>query len=642
MEAVGLLAGGIAHDFNNLLTAIIGFSELALDQIPQDGPLRPMISEVSRAGERAAVLTRQLLAFSRQQVLQPEVIDLNEIVSNMERLLTRVIGEDVELATVQASDLGRVFADPSQCEQIIMNLAVNARDAMPNGGKLTIATANVDIAPEASVARELPAGQYVLLAVSDTGTGMDPVTLARVFEPFYTTKEQGKGTGLGLSMVYGIVKQSDGEIRITSQLGQGTAFEIYLPLADGGEVAPKLGPRGDLLPRGTETVLVVEDEPSVRTLASIALRALGYTVLEATQGTEALDVQLQHERPIDLLVADMVMPGMGGREVAQRLGARQPGLKVLFMSGFPTAAAIRQRTLESGTAFLQKPFTPLALARKVRETLDDGLPPRAVRPDTKSADPPVGGASPVRVPAAVRPTAGARLVLCDDHEIARAGLRAMLTNEPDLTIVGEAADGREAVRRCQQLEPDLVLMDRLMPGLDGIAATRAIKAYRPRTSVIIITGDPDPESLFDAIKAGAAGYLSKGVSRHKVITAIRRVLAGDSLIDEGLAAKLLHRLAREQTQEARRVSNALPGQLTPRELEVLQLISQGLTNQKIGAALVINLGTVKAHIEHIIHKLGVSDRTQAAVHAIEHGLLLAGSVQPPANIPAAPVFHGHY
>jgi PAS domain S-box-containing protein len=371
MEGIGLLAGGIAHDFNNLLTAIIGFSELALGSVPEASPVRPMISEVRMAGERAAVLTRQLLAFSRQQVLQPKIVDLNTIVGNMELLLTRVIGEDVDLASIPATDLGRVFVDPSQVEQIIMNLAVNARDAMPIGGKLTIMTANVDVAPEASATSDLAVGAYVLLAVSDTGTGMDVETMARIFEPFFTTKELGKGTGLGLATVYGIIKQSGGEIRVYTEPGQGTTFKIYLPRKDAGLGASEVGAIGTEPARGgVETILLVEDEAAVRALATSVLESTGYTVLVATSGEEGLKTVQGYPGHIDLLLTDVVMPGGSGVDLARQATELRPTLRVLFMSGYPGEIAVRHGLLETAAAYLGKPFTPHVLSRKVREILD--------------------------------------------------------------------------------------------------------------------------------------------------------------------------------------------------------------------------------------------------------------------------------
>ena len=376
MEAVGRLAGGVAHDFNNLLTVIKGYSELMLDQLDGGDPMRAEVEEVQRAADRAAALTRQLLAFSRQQVLAPKVIDLNAVVSNMDKLLKRLLGEDVDLFTVLDPKIGTVRADPGQIEQVIMNLAVNARDAMPKGGKLTIETSNVML--DENYARDhatVKPGKYVMLAVSDTGIGMDAETRSHVFEPFFTTKEQGKGTGLGLSTVYGIVKQSGGYIWVYSEVNMGTTFKVYLPRVDArvdqSSGAVKATPR-----TGHETVLLVEDEDGVRALIRQVLHRAGYTVLQARHGGEALLTCERHEGKIDLLLTDVVLTQMSGHELALRLMKIRPDMKVLYMSGYTDEAVVHHGVLTAGSAFLQKPFTNEALSRKVREVLDS-QPPKA-------------------------------------------------------------------------------------------------------------------------------------------------------------------------------------------------------------------------------------------------------------------------
>ncbi len=371
MEAIGRLAGGVAHDFNNLLTVIKGYSELMLDEIKPSDPMRGEMQEVQRAADRAAALTRQLLAFSRRQVLAPKVLDLNDLVRDTEKLLRRLLGEDVDLITALDQQLGSVRADPGQIEQVLMNLAVNARDAMPAGGKLTIETSNVEL--DHSYIREhavVKPGCYVLLAVSDNGTGMDPDTASHAFEPFFTTKEQGKGTGLGLSTVYGIVKQSGGYIWVYSESGLGTTFKIYLPRVD---AAAERLPAQQLRPeayRGTETILLVEDEEGVRSLIRQVLTRHGYTVLESSHGGEALLLCERHPGCIDLLLTDVVLSQMSGRELAERLGPLRQEMKVLYMSGYTDEAILHHGVLTPGSAFVQKPFTTEALTRKVRQVLD--------------------------------------------------------------------------------------------------------------------------------------------------------------------------------------------------------------------------------------------------------------------------------
>jgi PAS domain S-box-containing protein len=371
MEAVGRLSGGVAHDFNNLLGVIIGYGEILQESLELTSPLRPSVDEVLKAGHRAASLTRQLLAFSRQQVLDPKVLDLNGVVRDTEKMLKRLIGEDVELKTELESSLALINADQGQIEQALLNLAVNARDAMPEGGKLTLATANFHMDAKFVQRYSYPVqvGDYVLLTVSDNGIGMDATTRARIFEPFFTTKEKGKGTGLGLSMVYGIVKQSGGNIEVASEPGAGASFRIYLPKVEAAIDAPtKVELPASL--RGTETVLLVEDEPSLRALAVHLLEACGYTVLEASSGEHALQVSDEQKRDIHLLLTDVVMPGISGRALADELVKRRPQIRVVYTSGYTGQTVGAHGVLAEGSHFIPKPFTKEALARKVRAALD--------------------------------------------------------------------------------------------------------------------------------------------------------------------------------------------------------------------------------------------------------------------------------
>jgi len=370
MEAVGMLAGGVAHDFNNLLTIITGYSQLILNNLGPEDSNRHSVEQIMKAGERAAALTKQLLAFSRRQVLQPKVLDLNKLVSSLGAMLQRLIGEDVDLRLVLPPELGRVSADPGQIEQVLMNLVVNARDAMPKGGVLTVETANVQL-DTTYAGRHLAAkaGSYILLAVSDTGAGMDAATQARLFEPFFTTKGSGKGTGLGLSTVFGIVKQSGGSVEVYSEPGRGTSVKVYLPRID-QPVSVEAEDGAKRVPRGSETILLVEDDDMVRTLVRETLQREGYKILDAPGPLEAKRISEQFKPQIQLMITDVVMPKISGRELAEMLTRRRPDMKVLYMSGYTDNAVLNSGILQKEVAFLQKPFTPGALTEKVRDVLE--------------------------------------------------------------------------------------------------------------------------------------------------------------------------------------------------------------------------------------------------------------------------------
>jgi two-component system cell cycle sensor histidine kinase/response regulator CckA len=379
MEAVGRLAGSVAHDFNNMLSVILGYSSLVLADLKPVDPLRADIDMIRIAGEKAAALTRQLLAFSRQQVLAPRVLDLNEVVMGSERMLSRLLGEDIELITRYDRNISKVRVDPNQMDQVVMNLALNARDAMPHGGKLTIETKEVVLDASYTADHfEVTPGPHVMLAVSDTGIGMDKETQSRIFEPFFTTKEVGKGTGLGLSTVFGIVRQSGGNIWVYSEIGGGSAFKVYLPCAEAGEpeVIEVVVP---VTLRGTETILLVEDQDEVRRVAQEILVRQGYHVIACQNAGEALLGCERHPRTIHLMLTDVVMPQMSGRELAERLGPIRPDMKVLYMSGYTDNAILHHGILDSGIFYVQKPLVPDMLARRVREVLDTPMR-RTVRP----------------------------------------------------------------------------------------------------------------------------------------------------------------------------------------------------------------------------------------------------------------------
>ncbi len=374
MEAVGRLAGGIAHDFNNLLSVIVGQAHLMLEDLSTAEPMRADIEEIANAGQRAAQLTKQLLLFSRQQVSEPRVLDLNDLLEGMERMLARILGEDVDIAWRRAEHLAPICVDPSHIDQVVMNLVVNSRDAMPTGGKITIETRNVELDQEfVRTHLGVQAGRYVMLAVTDTGAGMDRETQSRVFEPFFTTKDRAKGTGLGLSTVFGIVQQSGGTVWVYSEPGIGTTFKVYLPHARSESQRPHQAPR-DSSQRGNETVLLVEDDDQVRNVAREILTRRGYTVLEARGGAEAIAISRSEPAVIHLLLTDVVMPGMHGPEVAQELKVSRPNMKILFMSGYTDDSVVRHGVVQGDMAFVQKPLTPSTLTQKVREVLDGNQP----------------------------------------------------------------------------------------------------------------------------------------------------------------------------------------------------------------------------------------------------------------------------
>jgi two-component system, cell cycle sensor histidine kinase and response regulator CckA len=370
MEAIGVLAGGVAHDFNNLLNVINGYSELALESLAENNPVRTDIEQIWDAGKRAATLTAQLLAFGRKQILQPEILDLNEIIIQMSSMLRRLIGEDIDLAAMPSPDLGLIHADPAKIQQVVMNLAVNARDAMPQGGKLTLETANVNF-NESFIKEhsEIRTGSFVMLAISDNGMGMDSETKAHLFEPFYTTKGKGKGTGLGLATVYGIVKQSNSFIWVYSEPGKGTAFKIYFPRVEGKSAHRAIKEEKEQEYLGMETVLLVEDEGAVRNLACRVLRERGYKVIEAGNGMDAIRLAGEYAGEIHLVLTDVVMPGMSGSVLVSQMQAARPGIKALYVSGYTDNAIVHHGILDSEVAFLEKPFSPGRLASKVREVL---------------------------------------------------------------------------------------------------------------------------------------------------------------------------------------------------------------------------------------------------------------------------------
>jgi PAS domain S-box-containing protein len=501
LESVGRLAGGIAHDFNNLLTVINGYSELLLGTMQEQDPLHDSLEEIMLAGQKAAALTQQLLAFSRKQVLQPKLLDVNAVIGDASRMLRRLIEEDVELITHLDPSLGPISADEGQIHQVLMNLAVNARDAMPNGGKLIIETAKLEISDKpAATGSQLPpefcesqiaSGPYVLISLADTGTGMSEETKSHLFEPFFTTKEQGKGTGLGLSTVYGIVHQSGGHISVSSRVGKGTTFHILLPSLSVAEVA-QATLRAEQVPRrGTETILLVEDQAEVRKIAAGTLRNFGYEVLEAASGEEAVVLSEGHHGPIHLMVTDVVMPGMTGPALAKRLKGARLELRVLYMSGYTDRGLVEQSLLESETAYIQKPFTPQGLAMKVGEFL---------------------GQDRERV----------RILVVDDELSIRMLFRKVLERAGYEVV--EAANGKAAMSRIREGKVSLIITDLVMPEQEGVETIRQLRQTYPQIKVIAMSGAFGGRLLKTAELLGAQATLMKPVSPATILQVTQDIL----------------------------------------------------------------------------------------------------------------------
>jgi two-component system cell cycle sensor histidine kinase/response regulator CckA len=511
MEAVGRLAGGIAHDFNNLLGVIIGYSEIFEERLGLSDPLRPKAEQIKKAGLRAATLTRQLLAFSRQQVLEPKVLDLNAVVADTLKMLQRVLGEDIELIASPGPELGRIKADQGQIEQVIMNLAVNARDAMPHGGTLRISTTNEDL-DEVYVLQH-PAvvvpGSYVMFAVSDTGCGMDRETQTKIFEPFFTTKELGKGTGLGLATVYGVVKQSGGYIWVYSELGRGSTFKIYLPRIEEALTASDSGKGGKEIGRGWETILLVEDALPLRGLAHELLEDSGYTVLEAANGADAIQVAEQHQGPIHLLLTDVVMPGMDGAKVAEYMTRIYPGIKVLYASGYTDDTIVHHGVLNSGIALLQKPFTRATLTNKVREVLgvtgehEIGGPRARIEREQVTHIP--------------------RILIVDDDEAMRGVLRDRLE---DAYQIFETGDPEQAIALALQHKPDAVLLDLMMPKFSGFEVCQTLTAlsFTQQIPIFIVSGEVAAKYKVFCQNLGSAGYFEKPVDFNQLRACLAAVL----------------------------------------------------------------------------------------------------------------------
>jgi PAS domain S-box-containing protein len=551
METVGQLAGGIAHDFNNLLTVIRGFAELLTQRLETDAVGLRSAVEITKATEQAVGLVRQLLAFARRELVQPREVDLNELLLGIEDMLQRVVGASVQLAIRAEGGPAWIRADQGEIEQILLNLAVNARDAMPRGGSLVIETSSTD--------------REVSVSISDSGVGMDEPTLARAFEPFFTTKPPGVGTGLGLAAVYGTVERSGGRITLESQPGKGTTALLSLPRVEAPGAAEAASPASSPKARGA-TILLVEDAPSVRTVTRAILEEAGYGVLEAADGAAALDLVGKTAGRIDLVLSDVVMPGLSGRELADRLADARPDTRVVLMSGYTEPAGTGEPSL------LLKPFTTEALLSRLDEELGSG-------PLT--------------------------CVVADDHPAVRVAVSGSLEAR-GITVVGEAHDGREALAQIAALQPSIAVVDARMPELDGIDLARRVADVSPTTGVVVYSGYAERALAERALVAGARGFVLKAAPLTDLVDAVERVAAGETYVDPQLATR--------QPDPGR-------PRLTQREEEVLRLAADGMTNQEIAARLSISTETVQTHVRKAMTKLESESRTQAVAKALRLSLI---------------------
>jgi PAS domain S-box-containing protein len=569
LEAIGRLAGGVAHDFNNMLTAIKGYSELLLEKLEPHTALHGHALQIKRAAEQASALPRQLLAFSRKQALEPELVDLSEIVGNIGELLQRLIGETI---TVDTSACRPAFAwvDTGQLEQVLVNLALNARDAMTEGGTLIVETKTVEVDEDLAAEHDVPAGRYSLIGVDDTGHGIDAETRARVFEPFFTTKAVGHGSGLGLASVYGTISQSGGFIRLESEPGQGARFEIYLPAADGVEAAASADQR-----RRAPGVLLAEDEEIVRDLAVSVLEGAGFEVRTAVDGLEALELFDACPGEIDVVVTDLVMPELSGRALAARIKERSPETPIVYMSGYTDEAADPQAPHDGGR-FLQKPFSAALLVDAVRKavTIDGEI----------------------------------TCVVADDHPAVLDAVSQFLERR-GIRVVAVAATGDEALHSIGVHHPSVALVDIAMKPLDGIEVAQRARTLSPDTRIVMYTGHRDAERLAQAREAGVCGFVLKEASLDDLAQALFVVAGGGTYVDPELAG-----LATESSR-ARAVS------LTRREQEILSHLAAGKTNDKVAQELGISAETVQSHVHNAMGKLDAGTRTEAVATALRLSLI---------------------
>ncbi len=587
LEALGRLAGGVAHDFNNMLTAIRGYSELLLANLEPGHPSRHDAEQVRRAAEHASSLPKQLLAFSRKQVLEPVLLDLTSIVSDASDLLRHVVGETVDIVTTTVAQPACIHADPSQIEQALVNLAVNARDAMPDGGTITIATRNADVTAGVATEHGVAAGPYVVISVSDTGTGMDEGMKARVFEPFFTTKAPGQGSGLGLATVYGIVRQSGGFIRLESEPGIGSNFEIYFPRRV-AEVERESAAPSQLDPRSatSATVLLVDDQELVRDAACAVLENAGWEVLSYASGPEALELCEGSDVTVDVLVTDVVMPGMGGPELAQRVLRRRPGTPVVLMSGYADDAPVVGSEGGVFMSFLQKPFAPSELVQAVQAAVD-----RTASNGHRDVGETI------------------RCLIADDHPAVLDSVSRFLESH-GIEVGSRVSRGDEALDEIAAKQPAIALLDIGMLPMSGIEVARRVADTFPEIRTVLYTGHRDSALLEQALDAGVRAFVLKESPLEELLRALEAVANGGTYVDPELSVTLA---------SAHAVGSLSP--LTPREREVLALLADGMTNDKVGTALGISPETVQSHVRNTMGKLEANTRTEAVATAIRQSFI---------------------
>ncbi len=591
LEAIGRLAGGVAHDFNNMLTAIRGYGELLLGRLDPGSPAHQEATQILRAAEQASTLPRQLLAFSRKQPLAPTLVDLNDLVGAAGNLLRRLLGESIELVADVASGPAPAFVDPGQIEQILLNLALNARDAMPEGGTLRIATGSVELDPETAAEHGAEAGPYVVVTVSDSGEGMDEETRAHAFEPFFTTKSHGEGTGLGLASVYGVVSQSGGFIRLDSTAGSGTTFALHFPAAAPAPNEAEGSPgEADVAP----AVLLVEDEELVRELAARILEAAGYRVWAAASGAEALELHARLPAPVDVVLTDLVMPGLDGRELGRRLRTAHPGMPLVFMSGYADEAAPVDSEWGADAAFLQKPFAARALIGAVEQAV------RRVA---------VAGPEPEHEEEPQPDGVAITCVIADDHPPVLDSVSRFLEQQ-GIQVVARVANGGDAIREIEARRPAIALLDVVMQPLSGIEVARRVGVSTPETGVVLYTGHGDRALLGEALDAHVRGFVLKEAPLADLVRALTIVREGGTYVDPGLSTTIASPGA---------VATLSP--LTPREQEILALLADGMTNEKVAASLGISAETVQSHVGNAMGKLEADTRTQAVAKALRQSLI---------------------